>query len=714
MANPVTDPALLAQLNAPEPAQAAAPKGAITDPALLAQLNGVAAPASASPVASLVAEKSTLQTIREAIHAPTRVLENGVMLGLGDRARALIDTVVSGPRTLAGLVTGEDNSYAANLKRQQDETAKFAEDHPIAAPVIEGVGGIIAPLGVIKAASVPATLGMKTLAGMGTGAALGGVQGVTNSKDWTDLPQVAKDAAIGAGIGGVLGGAIPGTSAAVGAAYRKVTDAMRGRVEGMSRGASSHLIRAVETDSPVAVRARLDELGPDAMLVDAGPALLGTGQGALGNSMEARSTLTTALKARDAGTNARIQADVNQALGPAEDPQTITNAIKAHRTAVDNVNYPAALDTAPPVQVAPILRQIDGALLQTPAGSMEHKALTNARSMLMTTERRPLLDSAEHPQYDHLGNQRWTEVPVSQNDANVLHKVKGELDNVIEYDAPGLGVPAGALQRQQGALKQVRGALNAELESQVPGYADANRASAALAQRAEAVQAGTQLLSNGKTSPSPGRFAAEFDPLEQGTKIAFAKGNRGDIERILGQKANDLVALKGALQGEGGWNTANLAKVHGQGAADELVGTVNRNTAFRDTHTKISENSQTDLRNAARKEMKPDPSTDTPLINPNSTITGVAGTAVKMGVQKIVNALTRSDPTRHYGEVARALTLQGADRDARLLAVVDALNRRQGNVAGAETAGKIGAVTAALLERAAAERLRNGPSQRPQ
>jgi len=112
--------------------------------------------------------------------------------------------------------------------------------------------------------------------------------------------------------------------------------------------------------------------------------------------------------------------------------------------------------------------------------------------------------------------------------------------------------------------------LNA-LEEQVPGYANANAVSAALAKRAEAVKSGTQYLGNGKTTPSPERFAADFDPLSQGEKIALAKGSRGEVERILGTKANDLQALRGELQGEGGWNTAKLATVHGQPAADELV-----------------------------------------------------------------------------------------------------------------------------------------------
>lgn len=644
-----------------------------------------AAPAAAPAVPD--APKSMLETIRDAIHAPTRALENGAFLGLGDRARAVIDTAVSG---------GGDG-YGASLKKEQGDTEDFRNAHPVAAPVLEGVGGVAAPAAVIGAIAKGASLGAKTLIGAGTGGGIGAVQGALGSRDYTDLPQVAKDAAVGGGTGLTLGALIPGASKIVGAGYNAVTNALTGRVEGMSRAAGGHLVNAVAADGPAAVQARLAELGPDAMLADAGPALLGKMQGSVLNSDEGRSIGTTALTNRNTGTNARVQSDVNTALGPAEDPQTVTDAIKAHRTAVDSVNYPAALDNAPSVKIAPIMTDLIDRIDQTPVGSMEHKALTNLQSMLTKTEKQPLLDAQGIQQYDHLGNERWKDVASSHDDANILHKVKGELDNVIEYDAPGLGVPAGALTRQQGSLKQMRGAINDALETQVPGYGAANDVSAALAKRSEAVNLGTQYLGAGKTTASPDRFAAAFDPLSPGEKIAFAKGSRGEIERNLGTKANDLQALRGQLQGEGGWNGAKIATVHGQDGADELAATVDRNLKFRDTYNKVVENSQTAQRNAAAKEMKPDPSTDTPFINPNSNLTGMLATGAKKGLQSVVNALTQRDPTRSFGEVARALSEQGAPRDARLAAIVDALNSRQRNAAGAETAGKVGSVVAAIL-----------------
>jgi len=336
---------------------------------------------------------------------------------------------------------------------------------------------------------------------------------------------------------------------------------------------------------------------------------------------------------------------------------------------------------------------------------MENRALTKLRDMMMTTERRPLLDAQGHPQYDRLGNQRWQDVPVSQNDAGVLHKVKQELDNVIQYDAPGLGVPAAALTRQQGALKQMRGRLNQALEDQVPGYAEANQASSALARRGDAVELGTQYLGSGKTTASPGRFADEFSRLAPGEQIAFAKGSRGEIERLLGTKANDLQALRSELQGSGGWNTDKPGAVHGRPAADDLVASVDRNLKFRDTFGKVVEGSQTDMRRSAREAMKPSPSSEMPLVNPNMTPTGLA----LAGSKKILNAgynALKPDATRSFGEIARLLTAQGPQRDRHVQAVVDAIQSRQRNATSAPAAGNLGAVVAAMLASGAAH---NGP-----
>lgn len=625
-----------------------------------------------------------IRAARDAVHAPTRIIENGFLMGLGDRARAGMDAVIG-----AG-------GYGDNLRREQGETAQFQAAHPLAAPVVEAVGNITTPLGVIGATARGVGLGAKTLYGAGAGTVLGGLQGAASSKDWTNIPQTATDAGIGAGIGFVGGAAMPGAARIIGAGYNRVADAVRGQADGMSRGASRHLVDAMAADSPAAVQARLAELGPDAVLADAGPAFLGKAQGASLNSDEGRTILQGRLTARDEGTNQRIMGDVNRALGPAEDPLTVSNAIRAHRSEVDARNYPAAFRNAPPVDTGNVLVELGPMIQGSPTGSMERRALENLRGMLMTERPVPRLDpnTGVHMSDAH-GNRLYDMVPEPQTDPQLLHKIKGEIDNVVEYDAPGLGIPAAALSRQQGALKHIRGILNESLEQQVPGYLGANRQSAGLARRGEAVELGTQYLGNGKTTASPDRFAHEFEQLTPGEQIAFAKGSRGEIERKLGTKANDLVALRSELQGEGGWNTAKLATVHGEASAEDLINSVNRNLKFRDTHNKVVENSQTAQRLSAKEAMKPTPAGDTPLVNPNATLAGMGATAIKKVLGAAYGAVKPSE-TRAFGEIADILSSTGSRRDATTQAIIDALERRRGNAVTAPAAGDRAALIAAI------------------
>lgn len=641
------------------------------------------APAQAAPAAP---QQSALERIRDAIHAPTRALENGLLFGLGDRARA-------GMGALLG-----DGSYGSNLAKEQGETDQFAKDHPIASPVLEGVGGTLVPLGATAGvAAKGASLGEKMLLGGGAGGAIGTAQGALGSKDYTDPTQVAKDAAFGGGAGLVLGGSIPAVGRAAGAVYNSVANAARGRVEGMSRAAGGHLVSAMEADGPEAVRARVAALGPDSMMADLGPAFLGKAQGASLNSDEGRSVLQNALTRRNEGTNTRIQNDVDAAIGPAQDQGALSasDRIRRLREEQDAKAYAAALENAPSVKTAPIMTDLVDRIAQAPVGSAEHKALSSVQTMLTKKIKQPVLDVNGDQVYDALGHEKWKDVPVSHDDAGILHKVKVSIDNVIEHDQPGLGVQPGALNNQQASLKQMRYLLNDALEKQVPGYEAANRASAALAKRAEAVKVGTSILGSGKETATPERFAFDFAGLEPGEQIAMAKGLRSEIDRSIGTKANDLQALRTDLQGEGGWNTAKIGTVYGQPAADELAGSVDRNLAFRKTHSDVVLNSQTAQRQAAARAMKPEPSSETPLFNPNMSITGLLATGAKKAAGAALSAV-RPDATRSYGEVARALTEQGAKRDARIQSIVDALERRSGNSLASASAGDATGLLAAI------------------
>jgi hypothetical protein len=411
----------------------------------------------------------------------------------------------------------------------------------------------------------------------------------------------------------------------------------------------------------------LDQLGPKAMLADVGAATQGLAQGVA--VKPGGSQLIKAIEERTAGAQERIREAVAQ-LGPAEDAQTVKDTIIQTRKALDAVNYPAALESAPPVDVKPIVKQIDR-LLATAEGKQK-TALENLRSNLVEAPGQPavaggptgLLDASGAP---IMSAGKPATAEAYKGAAENLHNIKGELDAVINHGAPGLGVEAGAVNRQQGALKLVRGQLNDALESQVPGYAAANKASSALAKRAEAVETGYKntlsgsATQGGQATPTPERFKASFDAKPLGEQVAQAKGLLARINQMVGVNRNDLGAMRNALQGEEGWNTANMATVLGEAPVNRLVGAVNREGAFGQTQNAVVGNAQSAFRTEAAKAL--DKANPAPIDLTGVTGVGIATAAGRKAYSTVMGLLTKTDTRAVETELARILSAQGPQRD---------------------------------------------------
>ena len=594
----------------------------------------------------------------------------GAPLGLpfGDRALAAGQTIG------ARFGSGDSPDYSTNLDRVRRMKDEIGKDHPGTLLSGELLGSIAGPFAAMGAASRASGLGMKTLTGATANGGVGAVQGLSDAPDMTDLRGVVKHVLPGAVGGAVVGSALPVFARGIGSASSAIINALMPNNSGISKGAIPHLLSALEADTPAAVQSSLDRLGPHAMLADAGPAFLGKGQGSALNSDVGRTIMANALSQRKAGANSRIQSSFDDLLGPAEDPVIATQNILNHRSEVDSANYSRAYANAPPVDATGVLaligQRLDG------AEGMQKKALLNLRSALMEPKEFPKLNPDGSPVFVN-GVAQTESRNVPKTAIENLHNIRQEIDNVINHDAPGLGVPAGALQNQQGALKQVRGALDDALKSDVPGFAQADVASSALARRAEAVQTGTSVLDSGKTAMTPERLQSVYDAMAPGERAALAKGARGEIERQLDTKANDLVAGKNVIKGEGDWNRQRLETVFGEEPTDKVIGVLDSEAKFNDTYNKIVENSQTAQRTAAARSMKPEPSSETPFFSPSSTFVGMTTTGLKKGVMTIVNALTKSDPTKSYGEVAKILSAQGPARDAYVSNLIDILDNKE-------------------------------------
>jgi hypothetical protein len=290
---------------------------------------------------------------------------------------------------------------------------------------------------------------------------------------------------------------------------------------------------------------------------------------------------------------------------------------------------------------------------------------------------------------------------VPQTRADLLHEVKKELDKAIEYpDEAALGLPGGALKTGQARLKQARFALNDALEKQVPGYADANAASAALAKRGEAVASGSKLLR--ADAPWPDRVAGERATMQPGERAAQAMGLRGAMESKIRNTANDITAGKYIVGGEGDFNRDTLGHVFGQEPTQNFVGAVERERKFADTSNRILGNSETAPRAQAIKEMAPF------RVGTVSTIGHALSKAVdKFGGGAIDKVL--GDVTKSYPEVARILSSSGSERDAYVRALRASETRSGASAVTGQKIGNRSALAAALLANGAT---RPGPPQR--
>ncbi|WP_400769362.1 hypothetical protein [Methylosinus sporium] len=745
-----------------------------------------------------------------------RSIANGITFGGADRLAAFMGGLTG--------VGGEQGDYAGNLAKEQEKTDAYAAEHPyanIAGRFAGNLAGTLAggkALGAAGAAlpSLPATLAGRAAAGAGIGGALGAVQGGLESRDWSNFPQTASDVGKGAALSALLGGAVPVAAKGIGAGYSALANTLRDYGP-ISAPAGRILARSLAEAPAGSVEAELGRLGESAMLPDAAPSLLGTAQGAMGNSAEARNILASAMKDRRAGVTPRLAADVNENFGTAVPPRQATADILAHRANIDEANYGAALgeslahDAPPPVDIKPLLQDLDRHIKNSEG--MEKKALVNLRDALMKpnpdlaenmqkaaeqaassglsaapsgpgpqslvnflqragglkdedgdlvsmglnrfpglitkngmdydTARRTAAEAGylghniddamantfihdlvgkleQHPTYSAFDDEavnarnaydaartrpngvRMTAkeyqaelakkaappppAMVPKTEAVNLHKLKQELDNIIHYDAPGLGVPAAAVSRQQGALKLARGKLNALLEEQVPGYAEANRASAALARRGEAVEAGTKILGTGPEAPWPEELAAQLAGMEPGERAALAMGTRGRIEEKIRRTANDLTAGKAIAQGDGDFNRANLAQVFGDQPAANFINAVDREKAFADTANRLIGNSETAPREAATKAMAP---------RKIGTVSALKHAILEPATSQLQKVLP--DVTRSYPEIARVLAAQGPERDAYLAALRDAIARGAQSDALGSSLGNRASLIGALL-----------------
>jgi len=550
-----------------------------------------------------------------------RLLANGATFGMADRVAGAMDAA-----------TGEAPSYSAGVEAQRNRTQALRDAAPVTAGVMEAAGGIGTGIGLVKnGITLAGRVGMGLLPrtaafgleGAGYGAAAG--IGNTFSEKPGDYLAAAKDGAL---TGGMVGTALPIAGAGISGLFRLAKPVATRPVEGVGRSGSTMLRVAAQADE--AGMRELPALGPEAMLPDAGPSMLGLAQGAGTGIGPGKTALVGALRQRDAGVGQRLATAVDDALGPAVVPSRIEAEIRAGQRAL-SPDYEQGLSSAravTPPRAADVphwgFPLSSGAPRASAASGPNTQAVADAIDAQIVDARGPVRSALESARgmLNLYGTRELDPSP------RALLETRKALDGMI-----GTAERSGdsAVVR---ALTDVRQQVDAVLDQSAPGVKAVDAQFAELARQRDALERGQSIFDIGRsTAIRPSELADEITTgaLPQGRMVGpsaapvrMRQGARAEVDRIVGTNVNDLNALERTLATPQDWNAQKVATVFGDEAYSELARALAGERQMRSTYQAVAQGSQTAQRQQAAQAMD---GTAGPALD--TTLTGAAATTLR-------------------------------------------------------------------------------------
>lgn len=447
-------------------------------------------------------------------------------------------------------------------------------------PLAAGTGSVVgasAPLMALGATGVGGTLLGNTgsmvqrslMGGIG-GAGIAGADAVVRGDDIDDIRM---QMLLGAGVGTVLPGG-----------ERAVTSIARSLM-GMNPSAATRSVAQTLENSninPADVPRMMDELGPDAMMLDLSRNTQRQAGGIASVPGQGSTTLDDALLLRNEGTNMRIQGDVDSILGEAPIPSRLAAEIGDNQRGLSPL-YKDALETAQAVDTRAIADNLDSMIVNERGAAQS--ALQSLRRDLNVIDTDTL---DPNPQ--------------------TLLNIRQKIDGILYTDGQMSPLDSNVSRVLRDARRQIDG----ELAAKVPGIKDIDRQFAELSSQKGAVDTGQSILSSGRNEVI--RPAELVDMITggrseivgpSGVPFRLSQGARAEIDRIIGTTGNDVSALKQALKGDGSWNREKLNTLFGQERADQLVDLLEREQRYSGSFQRITQNSETAARTAAQREAMP-------------------------------------------------------------------------------------------------------------
>ncbi len=538
--------------------------------------------------------------------------------------------------------------YAKNLTTEQQRDASFEAEHPYLSTGLNVAGGVagLVPLANTmagaRALGMVGSLGARAAQGAAGGAAIGAADAATRGDS----------VALGGGLGGLLGAGSPVLGRVAGALVGRLGNKAPKDIAGYEPKAIDKIARALSDDA-VDVPA-LQRLGPEAMLVDAGPNLRLQGEALASQPGPASRMVGNAVTRRFKSSADRITQGVDETIGPYQNFREERLHRSAMRKEAGNRLYGEAFEKSRPVDITSALQYLDDELrpglsrvaVGGPAPDSIESALMRVRNVLGG------------------GN-------TQRIDPRELHTIKLDLDDDID------AALRNGRKNKAAQLIEVRNRIVDSLDNATDEklYAQARQQFRSDSAIINALDDGRDLF---KKSTRPDDLVAAVRDMSEAEREAFKLGARDAVDEVMGTAVNDALAARNLFSKD--WNQQKLQAVVGKEQADRLLHIVDREKQFAETYAAIQRGSQTRARMAAGEEF---PNKVAVTNTPDVTGRTLVGTA-EQATRAVANAMRSSQKSaqldRQAQDAARILTAQGSDRD-RVLQALHGLQTRQQQIA---------------------------------
>lgn len=584
-----------------------------------------------------------------------RPFTQGQSLNFGDE---FVSTVLAAIEGVQGNSPRDAFDFGQEYQRQ--ELHRRREEAPLTSMATEMAGGIATGIAAApKVFASGAGLGTNMLRGGVSGTAGGAVSGFGGGSGLEDR---ANDALTGAGIGAGVGAAAPLVGAAVGSGIRAygARNAAREVLEpvGIGRRAADQIETELTRDgmSAADARARLGQIGPNAMLLDAGR---NVGEGAevvaqlpgAGNR-----TIRDRLAARGQAASQRITEAADAALGPARNMAETVDALIARRTAESEPAYAAALGR--PIEWSDRLQAfIDEPTIRK--GLREGVEIHRLDS-LARGERFDPFDLAISGM-DEAGDPILTGVP----NMRTLNVAKKGLDNILEgYRDPVTGRLN--LDERGRAIAGVQRAFLSQLDAANPDYAAARAAWAGPTRVRNAMATGQDVFDR---SVRPDQLRQQLAAMSPDEREAFQIGARDQLAEVMGTARRDATAARAMF--ETGWNREKLGLVLGDDErAVAFLETLGRETDFANRANNITGNSASARRLERAPEYKGERSAARTALDPASGLWGDTKRVVARVGDAFLDGRNARTAEQMRAELGDAVSRQGSQADELIAAIM--------------------------------------------